>query len=263
MVRNAVPACEPLIPDIDIAEIAVVTSSILNPIVFAIGEIYLNDSPKSVISIVPAFADCVNRSATRDASFAFSPKPVIASATIVDTCAKSSPLALAEFKTPAIPSIISLALQPALAISVMPSATSLADHAVVSPNSWAFLFNFCNSPPLAPLTACTRDIALSKVELVFITKPPKPIIGAVTVLVRVDPTVSKFLPALCRCPPIVLDILFVMSSASFCAVFKLFRNPFISRSKYPTAEPTSIATLSPLSTNKLILFNFHTARISL
>ena len=95
--------------------------------------------------MVPEFAACVIRSATLAESFADNPNPVIASATIVETVARLSPEAAVASRTPAIPSIICVVDHPAFAISVMASATSPEEKAVVAPKSIAVSRSFSNS----------------------------------------------------------------------------------------------------------------------
>ena len=124
-------------PAIDIAERAVVVSLMESPMDWAIGAIYLKDSPRSAIPIVPALAACVKRSATIAESEADKPNPVIASATMVATEPRLSPEAAVASKTPPMPSRICCVLQPAFAISVMASATSPEEKEVDAPKSIA------------------------------------------------------------------------------------------------------------------------------
>ena len=74
-------------------------------------------------------------------------------ATIVDTVPRLSPEAAVASRTPAIPSIICVVDHPAFAISVMASATSPEENAVVAPKSMAVSRSFSNSAPVAPVIA--------------------------------------------------------------------------------------------------------------
>ena len=94
------------------------------------------------------------------------------------------------------PSIICSELQPALAISVIASATSLALKAVSAPSSIAFSLKASNSSPVAPEIALTSDIPFSKSVATFNPAVPIPSNGTVTLLVRVEPAEVMLLPAL-------------------------------------------------------------------
>ena len=82
----------------------------------ASGATILKDSP-SIDTFVLALDDAVARmSAKSPARSAVQPKAVMASVTMSDTVARSSPDAAARFMTPSMPSSMSLVSQPAMAM---------------------------------------------------------------------------------------------------------------------------------------------------
>ena len=86
------------------------------------------------------------------------PNAVIASVTISDVAARSSPEAAARFITPAKPSAISEVDQPAIAMYSRACADSVAEKAVVAPISWALALSVSNSSAVAPEMDATVDI---------------------------------------------------------------------------------------------------------
>ena len=229
-VLNAVPACEPLMPAMDIAEIAVVTSSMDSPMDCATGAMYLYDSPRSVMPIVPEFAAWVIRSATRDESAAARPKPVIASATIVATEPRLSPDAAVASRTPAIPSRICSVVQPAFAISVIASATSPEENAVSAPSSMAFSRRRSKSSPVAPVIACTCDMPFSKSVATLSPATPRAVTPALSGM-SLLPTPSMALPAVCSLPPTssILARVALVVAACFSRFFNASSVSMISR----------------------------------
>ncbi len=167
-------------PAMDMAEIAVVTSSMDRPMDCATGAMYLYDSPRSEMPMVPEFAAWVMRSATREESAAARPKPVMASATMVATEPRLSPDAAVASSTPAMPSRICSVVQPAFAISVMASATSPEENAVSAPSSMAFSRSRSKSSPAAPVMALTCDIPFSKSAATLSPAAPAAVTAALT-----------------------------------------------------------------------------------
>ena len=153
------------------------------------------------------------------------------------------------------PSIISFVFHPAIAIKFIASADSVALYFVSLPICLAFSFNASKSLPVAPETAETLLIADSKSALVFTTAVPIPITGVVTVFIIVVPTDDNCLPTPCILSPILVTIFLTVLFASDCAVLKFLKNPVISKSRYPTAEPASIAIFYPPFFCFILLFN--------
>ena len=153
--RSEVPAWDALMPDLDIASSAVLTSSKENPAAAADGPMYFRDSPRSLMEMVPAFAASTMTSATRAESAADMPNIVMASATIVETVERCSPDAEAASRTPSIPLIIWVLFHPAFPISTMAAATSVELKTVSLPSWTALPLNASNSLPVAPVMAPT------------------------------------------------------------------------------------------------------------
>ena len=87
-----------------------------------------------------------------------SPNAVIASVTISETLARSSPEAAARFITPEMPFSISFVSHPAIAIYLNACALSEAEYFVFAPISIALLRSCVNCSPVAPEIAFTSDI---------------------------------------------------------------------------------------------------------
>ena len=162
MERSAVPPWLALMPLFAINPIAMAESSMEYPIAPATGATYLNVSPIMPTFVLALLDAAARTSANLVASLACIPNAVIASVTMSDVVAKSSPDAAARFRIPSIPPSISPVFHPAIAIKLNASADSLAVNCVEAPISFAFAVNFSKSFPVAPLTACTCDIAASK-----------------------------------------------------------------------------------------------------
>ena len=152
-------------PLLAIIPIIVAVSSRLYPNEPATGATYLNVSP-IMPTFVLAFEDACASTSAKCVAFdtpfvvpsAAIPNAVIASVTISDTAASSSPEAAARFMTPSMPPIISFVFQPAIAIYSMACPASLAVNLVVAPISFAFSERSPKSSPVAPEIACTVDI---------------------------------------------------------------------------------------------------------
>lgn len=152
-------------------------SSTLYPNDPATGAAYLKDSP-SIATLVLEFAEAAARTSAKcealETSFvkpsliifvvpsADKPKAVIASVTMSETPAKSSPDAAARSITPSIPFNISSVFQPAIAMYSIAEAVSLAVYCVIFPSCFAFSDSRSKSDPVAPEIAATDDIAFSK-----------------------------------------------------------------------------------------------------
>ena len=217
-------------PAMDMAEIAVVTSSMDSPMDCATGAMYLYDSPRSVMPMVPEFAAWVIRSATREESAAARPKPVMASATMVATEPRLSPDAAVASSTPAMPSRICSVVQPAFAISVMASATSPEENAVSEPNSMAFSRRRSKSSPAAPVMALTCDIPFSKSAATFSPATPAAVTAALTGRSFL-PTPSMELPTVWSLPPTssILARVALVVAACVSRAFKASSVSIISR----------------------------------
>ena len=114
--RSAVPELDALIPLFAIKPSATDTSSTLYLSAPATGATYLNVSPSIPTSVFDLFAVCARTSTNFCVSLAFIPKAVKASVTMSEVCAKSSPVAPARYIIPSMPSIISSASHPAIAM---------------------------------------------------------------------------------------------------------------------------------------------------
>ena len=124
----------------------------------------------------------------------------MASATMVATEPKFSPDAAVASRTPAIPSIICVVDHPAFAISVIASATSPEEKAVVAPRSMAVFLKASNSSPVAPVIACTPDMAFSKSVATLSPATPIPVTVA-EIGIRELPTLDMEFPRDCRLLP--------------------------------------------------------------
>ena len=170
---NDVPDCEPFIPAFAISPIAADISSMLYPMAPARGATYLNVSPIMPTLVFAFVAVCASTSAKYVLWSALIPKAVIASVTISEVVARSSPEAAAKFITPASPFVISVVFQPAIAIYSIACADSVAENAVVAPISCALALRISNSSPVAPDIAATVDICESKSIPALIHALPK------------------------------------------------------------------------------------------
>ena len=243
MERSAVPAWELLIPALAMRPIAMAVSSAVYPRAPATGATYLNVSP-IMPTLVFALEDACARisakceafgislripfSITFDVPSAAKPKAVMASVTISEVVAKSSPDAAARCMMPSMPFSISSVFQPAIAIYSNAAADSVAENFVEAPISFAFSVRSARSFPDAPDIAATFDIPLSKS----------------------DPTLMAAAPS----PPIAAAAPFIMSAVAcipFCAIspiaFIPFWNPLesirVSNFKVPSLAkvPTSLS----------------------
>ena len=169
MELRAVPAMVPLMPLFAMRPVARATDSMSYPRAPAMEPTYLNVSPMPE-TVVFALLDAAARTSAKCVAFAtpFSvkpladrPKAVMASVTMSETVARSSPDAAAKFITPDNDVSMSSVFQPAIAIYVRPWAASSAVNLVVAPISRARLVSAVKSSPVAPLMACTLDMVLS------------------------------------------------------------------------------------------------------
>ena len=136
--------------------------------VFALDEVAARTSAKYVAFgtsfAIPSFMTFVVPSAAI-------PNAVIASVTISDVLARSSPDAAARFIMPSIPFSMSVVSHPAIAIYCMASADSVAENFVLAPISLAFSVSWLRSSPEAPEIALTFDMPSSKLEPTEIAAP--------------------------------------------------------------------------------------------
>ena len=124
-----------------------------------------------------------------------------------DVPARSSPVAPARYITPSIPSAISPAFHPAIAMYLNASADSLAEYFVFKPISLAFFDSISRSVPVAPDIDWTVLIPFSKSAASFTDATPIPAIGAVTVFVRLAPTPAIAFPDRSICFPAFIHCL--------------------------------------------------------
>ena len=159
---RAVPALEASTPALVIKPIAKAVSSAEYPNAPARGATVLNVSP-IVPMLVLALPEATARmSAKCPLSDADSPKAVKALVTTSEVEAKSLPEAVAKCIMPSIPPNMSSVFQPAMAISFMALAASVALNFVDEPSSRALSRKRARSSAAAPLTAPTLDIPASK-----------------------------------------------------------------------------------------------------
>ena len=152
-------------PLLAITPIIVAVSSMLYPNEPATGATYLNVSP-IIPTLVFAFDEACASTSAKCVAFATpfvvpsaaSPNAVIASVTISDVAARSSPDAAARFITPSMPPSISFVFQPAIAMYSIAWPASVAVNFVDAPICLAFSDNRCKPFPVAPEIACTVDI---------------------------------------------------------------------------------------------------------
>ena len=140
---------------------------------------------------------------------------------------------------PSMPSSMSPVFQPAMAMYSKPCPASVAENFVFAPISRAFSRRASKSDPVAPDMADTLDIWESKSAVVFTAAAPMPTMGAVTVLVRVDPTEDIFPPTDSSVLP-TESILFKVSFALAASLARFFSS-------------CSVATISRWSASYLSL----------
>ena len=148
-------------------------SSTLYPNAPATGAAYLKDSP-NIDTLVLELDDAVASTSAKCVAFATSlenpslmtvvvpladsPKAVIASVTMSDTPARSSPDAAARFIIPSMLFNMSLVFQPAIAMYSIAAPDSVALNFVLAPISFALSPSFAISSLVAPDIAPTFDI---------------------------------------------------------------------------------------------------------
>ena len=141
---------------------AAAVSSSERPIAFAIGAMYFMASPVSATVALVRAETSASTSATCAASEASRQNPRKVVAAISDATARSSPLEAARSSMPGIAATISLVVKPAEARFCMPSAACDALNDVSAPSSFAVSFSSKKSSPVAPVSARTPLIWLSK-----------------------------------------------------------------------------------------------------
>src|SRR5690606_8517327 len=99
----------------------------------------------------------------------------------------SSCAAAASFSASGMAPMISCAFMPAIAMKFIASAACDALNCVVAPSSRARSRSCSNSSPVAPDTAATWFIAISKSAPALMAPTPRPTIGAVMAVLRVRP----------------------------------------------------------------------------
>ena len=178
--RNAVPACEPLMPALDIICNIAEVSSMDIPALFATGATNFIASAKVSISRADELNDDAITSVTRPVSLASNPNARNVEPATSAARAKSLPDACANANVDSVTLVISFAVKPSLANSVCRLATSRALNIVLAPNSLALSDKALNSSAVAPDTACTLAISASNPLNTLNDTAPNATIGAVT-----------------------------------------------------------------------------------
>src|SRR5690625_5682910 len=168
--------------------IAVPASLALNPILASVpknalassrGTFNLSNVPPAItkasinasISVFDLRDVCATWSRYPSRSSTPNPNPAIESVTKSADRPRSSAPASARCSTGSSPSIICVVSHPARARYCNPSDASFAENDVADPSSLALSVSACNSSPVAPLTADTCDIPLSKSAAVLTALP--------------------------------------------------------------------------------------------
>ena len=117
---------------------------------------------------------------------------------------------------PSMPESISSVFQPAIAIKFMASAASDAEYFVLAPISRALSRRASKSFPVAPLTAATLLMEVSKSAAVFTAAVPRPPMTVVTPIIFF-PAPAMVLPAFSNFPPtslIFARVVLVLAASS-------------------------------------------------
>ena len=187
MRRNAVPACEPLIPALASVPSIAVVSSRLTPAAFATGATNFIASLNVDMSNADVLKLDAITSVTRDVSSASSPNPRNVAPATSALVARSEPLAFARFNVLSVTFVISSLVKPSLANSNCNELTSDAVNEVDEPKRNASCSSALNSAPVAPDTACTLAMLASKSAATLKLLAPIPTMGAVTAAVNPAP----------------------------------------------------------------------------